>query len=94
MREHDNRVGSIPGISMPPNRRFSTYQLSSAFPSFVSSSAGSLDATSYRSLYNVLPACAREPSNGESLHLAVRRAYLAWTRLLGADDEEEDALGC
>lgn len=28
MRGHDNRVGSIPGISMPPNHRFSTYRLS------------------------------------------------------------------
>ena len=74
---------------MPPNHRFSTYRLSPAFPPFASSSASSLDATSYRSLYNVQPASAREPSNGrESLHLAVRRAYLAWSRLLGDDEEE------
>lgn len=44
MRGHDNRAGSIPGISMPPNHRFSTYRLSPPRPRFIRS------ATSYRSL--------------------------------------------
>lgn len=77
---------------MPPNHRFSTYRLSPAFPPLRLFIHVSLDATSYRSLYNVLLACAREPSNRE-LHLAVRRAYFAWM-VLGADDEEEDVPGC
>lgn len=85
MREHDNRVGSIPGISMPPNHRFSTYRLSPAPPPLRPPVLAGPDATSYRSLYNVLLACAREPSNRE-LHLAVRRAYLrmdgAWVPMM------------
>lgn len=35
MREHEGgRAGSIPGISMPPNHRFSTYRLSPVLPLF------------------------------------------------------------
>lgn len=76
MRGHDNRVGSIPGISMPPNHRFSTYRLSPPLLSYPRL------ATSYRSLYNVLP---NSYPRGEACTTG-REQFCVHD---GGDDEEE-----
>lgn len=72
MREHEGgRAGSIPGISMPPNHRFSTYRLSAAGTPPFRPPPGVPCDLSYRSLYNSGSAgpCSRTGSNGREPRL-------------------------